>query len=501
MQIAIIGSGISGIAAAHVLEKNGHEVVVFEKSGVIGGIWALAYPEVSLQNTWTQYHFSDFPWPFKPAMNPTGEEIRRYLHLAVDNFALDIQFDHEVVRLNERPDGWTVYYRNPDGEGAKDFDYVVVAIGQYTEGKHRPTFPGEADYKGRVITERDLKELEEFDDKSVAVVGFGKTAVDMAALAASRATAVNHVFRTPRWLIPMRLFGLHNRFFLYNRLSTTMISSWVHPSSPARLMHERLTWLVKLYWKSIDWIYRVHSHLHPMHFNKAARKRLASYLPRQDVLSDMRSALAVQPNGFFRLVKKGQIEPYHAELASFTPKGLLLGNGQEIEADIVVLSLGSEKPRLPFMPARYREMLEKEDDGPQLFRHIIHPEIENLAFAGFNHGFAHIPAVEIGMLWICALLDGDLVLPPKEQMNESIARIHDWKGQYITFEPSRSCAVNTRYQQYIDTLLKDLRINPYRKMPNFLAELFGMYGADDYSGLSEEYVKPETPHLPVQVDT
>lgn len=38
MRIAIIGSGISGLTAAYELSKEGHEVVIFEKTGSIGGL-------------------------------------------------------------------------------------------------------------------------------------------------------------------------------------------------------------------------------------------------------------------------------------------------------------------------------------------------------------------------------------------------------------------------------------------------------------------------------
>ncbi len=102
MRIAVIGAGISGIATANIIKKNGFEAVVFEKSDSIGGVWASAYPEVHLQNIHTQYHLSDFDWPFKPDLHPTGDQIMRYLNEAVDHLKLDIRLSHEVLEMKEQ---------------------------------------------------------------------------------------------------------------------------------------------------------------------------------------------------------------------------------------------------------------------------------------------------------------------------------------------------------------------------------------------------------------
>src|SRR5262249_50817820 len=78
-RVAIIGAGISGLAHADVLERCGFSVVLFERAPRLGGVWAAAYPDVSLQNTWWGYHLSSFPWPFAPDEHPTGVQILRYL--------------------------------------------------------------------------------------------------------------------------------------------------------------------------------------------------------------------------------------------------------------------------------------------------------------------------------------------------------------------------------------------------------------------------------------
>jgi dimethylaniline monooxygenase (N-oxide forming) len=225
MRIAVIGAGISGIAAANMLKKNGYETIVFEKSEAIGGVWAVAYPDVRLQNTAAHYHLSDFPWPFTPDLHPTADQILRYLREAVDHLQIDVRLKHEVLALEEQADGWLVRYQNKDGLHEETFGYVVVSIGQYTEGKSRPQFPGQAQFSGGILTERDIKSLDLFDKKRVVIVGFGKSALDMAVFAAQRSQQVYHVFRTPRWLLPEWILGVHMTYALFNRFGTVMMPS------------------------------------------------------------------------------------------------------------------------------------------------------------------------------------------------------------------------------------------------------------------------------------
>jgi hypothetical protein len=100
----------------------------------------------------------------------------------------------------------------------------------------------------------------------------------------------------------------------------------------------------------------------------------------------------------------------------------------------------------------------------------------------------HVPAAEIGALWLAALWRGELVLPPVEQMERDVEHVRNWKRANIHFEPSRACAVNTRFQQYIDIMLTDLGQSPYRKLPNVLAEIFAAYCPADYAGVVDAHL-------------
>ena len=500
MKIGVIGAGISGIVAAHTLSKCGHQVTVFEKSTELGGVWALGYPGVKLQNTGYHYRISDIPWPFTPDEHPTSGQIRQYLKHAVSLLKLDIRLEHETVELEEQEDGWLLRYRYQNSGSEERFDFIVVAIGQYTEGKMRPRFPGQENFTGEVITEREINDLDVFDNKSVAIVGFGKSAVDMATFAVQRAKKVKHVFRTPRWLIPFYIFGLHYSRFMFCRAGTIIMPCWEYPTRFERFLHTKLNFLITFIWKALAPVFSFLCMWQGFGKGKEAKRRLRTVLPTHDIVPDLRSASAMAPEKYFQQVADGEILPYHSELSGFSKDGLLLKNGEVISCDQVVLCLGSETPEFPFFPEKYRNLLEAENDGVQLYRHLIHPGIPNVAFAGFNHGFMHVPAAEVGMLWLSAYLSGHLQLPPAKEMEKSIEHILQWKRKHINYEPSRSCAVNTRFQQYIDIVLKELGVSPYRKMPNIFAEIFSQYGAADYEYILSEYKnKRESNNKPIAV--
>ena len=487
LRVAVIGAGVSGIASAHVLKKQGHQVVVFDKMSQIGGIWAVSYPEVRLQNIRNQYYLSDFPWSFPADFHPTAEQVMRYWCEVIERVGLDVRLSHEVHRVERQPEGWLVGYRTVDREDEQTFDFVVIATGQFLEKPSGPGFPGQDEFLGRVMTERDLRDLGIFDGRKVAVVGFGKSALDMTILAAERASQVWHVFRTPRWVFPEHLLGVHSSRVVFSRFGSAMIPSWAHPSSGGQFLHTHLEPAVACFWRTVAALFRLQAMSAAWGKGREARERLRLVLPTHDIRRDFRSAGALAPPRYFSHVAAGRIEPVRGEVAGFSAAALLLSGEREVPADVVVLSLGSSTPAFPYLPPEYRQLLEGEPDGVQLYRHLIHPRIPALAFAGFNHGFMHVPAVEVGTLWLCAYLTGDLVVPPVEEMERMVKQIQTWKRAHIDFEPSRSCNVNMRFQQYIDSLLRDLGVSPYRKLPNVFTEMFGRYGPRDYRGVFAEY--------------
>ncbi len=489
MRVAVVGGGVSGIGSAAVLQRRGFEPVIFEGGETLGGIWARSYPDVRLQNSAHQYHLADFPWPVPPDEHPSAQQIRHYFEAAVEHFDLDLRCGHCVEEIVPDPDreGWRLRVAVAGERRWERADRVMIAAGQYSGAQTAGGFEGREHFAGDVVTEREVADLEVFAGRRVAVVGFGKTAVDLASFAASRAERVVHVYRTPRWLIPKRLLGVHFSHPLFARLSTAMMPCWSHPHAWERRLHEGAGALVAGYWRLVQALFALSRRKAAWGAPVGARERLAEISPPHPLVGDLRSALALAPDRYFDDVARGGIEPRRAAVRRFAAEGLELETGERVECDLVVLALGTRPPTFPFFAQEIRAELEGHEDGLQLYRHLVHPTLPGVAFAGFNHGFLHLPAVEVGALWVSALWRGDFELPSAEAMTREIDTVREWKRAHVHFEPSRSCAVNTRFQQHLDLLLRDLGLRPYRKLPNLPAELFVRYGPLDYAGLVDEY--------------
>ena len=101
-----------------------------------------------------------------------------------------------------------------------------------------------------------MRDLERFRDKRVAVIGLGKTAVDLTTFASSRAREVHSILREPRWLIPARLSGRPMTKAMAARTSTLLQHSWVN--SPFEVdAQRRLRPILPAYWKMVDAIMKL----------------------------------------------------------------------------------------------------------------------------------------------------------------------------------------------------------------------------------------------------
>jgi 4-hydroxyacetophenone monooxygenase len=219
-KVAIIGAGMSGLAAAVRLQQAEIPFVVFERSEEVGGTWHdNIYPgcRVDVSSHFYCYSFAQgFEWPqlFSPQ-----NVLLEYFKSCADTFGLreQIRFGTEVTEavFDEEAGTWTLSLRGPGGEAeAFEANVLVSGMGQLNRPK-MPEIEGMDRFRGAAFHSAQWDPDVKLDDKRVAIIGTGASACQFIPPVADQARELTVFQRTPPWLLPTENYhdavpeGLH----------------------------------------------------------------------------------------------------------------------------------------------------------------------------------------------------------------------------------------------------------------------------------------------------
>jgi len=140
------------------------------------------------------------------------------------------------------------------------------------------------------------------------------------------------------------------------------------------------------------------------------------------------------------------------------------------------------KFQIPYLPEMYQKYV--QDDGIALYKHMIHPHIPNVGFIGYNHSLLHLSSVELGCIWLLALIRGDFKLPSEEEQMKYIEYITKWKRENMAHNITRISSVNVRVFNHFEELLSDLKCSTQRKP--FFIDYLQWYTPGDYENVMYE---------------
>src|SRR5690349_15284768 len=149
VDVAIIGSGFSGLGMAIRLKQEGNEdFVVLERADEVGGTWwANTYPGCACDVPSHLYSFSFAPNPEWSETYSAQPEIRDYLIRCADEFGVrdQVRFHNELTDAKWDPAAqrWQVETTG----GSYDARVLVVAAGALFEPRI-PEFPGLDSFEG-----------------------------------------------------------------------------------------------------------------------------------------------------------------------------------------------------------------------------------------------------------------------------------------------------------------------------------------------------------------
>ncbi|MBC7936187.1 MAG: NAD(P)-binding domain-containing protein [Rhizobacter sp.] len=475
-QIGIIGAGISGLATAKAFKERGYGVTVLEKAGSVGGVWerSRSYIKLTTQTTKNEYSFSDYPMPAAFPEWPSGENMSDYLTCFAKHFGLaaHIFFDKEVLSMEFRNKQWTLAVQDLHDKTTMEqhFDFVVVCTGTFHE-KHIPAFEGVQQFianGGQVLHSSEVKDENLLKDKHVAVVGFAKSATDIATAAADLSRSATLLYRKAQWKVP-RFFGntINLKYLLFSRFSEAFFMPY-RKTGFQKILHSIGRPMVWMQWRGIELLLK-----------KQFRLKACGMLPQHRIEEQISCSLGVAPQGFYEKVLSKKINAVHDEIASFSPTGFHLKKGGHIDTDLVVFGTGF-KQSLPFLPNEIKKLLRNEAGQFELYRNIINPKIPALGFVGFNSSLFSTLTSEVAANWLAEYVSGHIILPEQKLIDQEIGLISNWKQgvRPIAKEFSGLCVAPFNFQ-HLDQLMQDMGMRT-RATRNPFYEFFKPINPKDY---------------------
>lgn len=330
-RIAIIGTGFGGIGAAVRLLQDGEDdLVVFERSDDVGGVWRdNTYPGAACDIASHLYSFSFAPtgrWSRRFAVQ---SEIHDYLRRVARDFGVlpRVRFRTEVLAATWAGSKWLLELS--DGT-THEADVVVAACGQLSRPQ-RPDIPGLDEFAGTTFHSAEWDHSHDLTGRRVAVLGTGASAIQLVPAIAPQVAHLTVFQRSAPYVIakPDRAYG---------------------PATQALL--ERAPWVLTLDRLRTFCANESRS----LGFNteprlmKVLEKRFARHLEREVPDPALRARLTptdpmgckriLQSNEWYPTLQQPQVDLVTERVERVVPEGVITADGVLHEVDTLVLGTG-----------------------------------------------------------------------------------------------------------------------------------------------------------------
>ncbi len=336
--VVIVGAGLSGIGAGYHLQTNSPErsYVILEGREAIGGTWDLfRYPGIRSDSDMYTLGYAFKPWTQAKAI-ADGPSILAYVRDTARDYGIDkhIRFGHQVksAAWSTEDAAWTVEVLREGRPVQVTCNFLFLCGGYYRyEAGYTPDFPGIETYQGTVVHPQKWPEDLDYRARKVVVIGSGATAVTLVPEMAKQAAHVVMLQRSPTYVV--------------SRPAEDALANKLRQWLPAKLAYAITRWRNVLFGM---YFYRM-ARAKPERVKAGIVDMVRAQLgPDYDVdkhftptYNPWDQRLCLVPDAdLFQAIKSGAASVVTDHIETFTPTGIRLRSGQELQADIVVTATG-----------------------------------------------------------------------------------------------------------------------------------------------------------------
>ena len=339
VDVAIVGSGFSGLGMAIRLEQEGHrDYVVLERGDDVGGTWEFnTYPGCACDIPSHLYSFSFAPNPDWSETYSRQPEIRAYLQRCADRFGVrsKIRFGCELTVASWDDEGgfWELHTTT----GPIRARVLVSATGPLFEPK-MPQLPGLDDFGGTTFHSARWDHEYELSGKRVAVVGTGASAIQFVPEIQPEVKAL-HVFqRTPPWVVPhsnRRVTRLERRLYRALPAAQRAVRASIYAARELLVLgfvkRPRLMGLIE----------------------RLARRQMEEQISNPELLRKVQPDYSIgckrilPSNGWYPALGEPNVELVTERIREVRANSILGEDGVEREIDAIILGTGFKVTEMP----------------------------------------------------------------------------------------------------------------------------------------------------------
>ena len=387
--VAIVGSGFSGLAMAIRLLRDGmDDLVMLERARDVGGTWRdNSYPGCACDVPSHLYSLSFAPNPGWSSTFSPQAEIQAYLRGVAERSGVlaHVRFGCalEAADWDERAQRWEL----STSTGAIRARVLILAVGPLSEPSI-PVLPGLERFTGKAFHSAAWDHGHDLTGERVAVIGTGASAIQFVPRIQPRVQRL-HVFqRTPPWVMPRRARPL------------TRLERAVYRRLPAaqRAMRSGIYWARELYAIPL-----LRASLAPLTRRLALRFLRAQVRDpevRRKVTPDYAPGCkrVLISNDYLPSLARPNVEVVTDAVAQVRERSIVTADGREREVDTIIFGTGFRVTDFPIAQAvRGRDGRRLSDvwqGSPRAHRGTAVAGFPNMFFLlGPNTGLGHTSVV------------------------------------------------------------------------------------------------------------